>query len=321
MQAATEPAQPANAAQAAAEAPATSSEAPEAVPVPAEAAPVATEPVTAAVDSTMADPSPSTLPAQANATEASSTPSAAPAETPAPAGEVAANGPVPASAPAPDLTRQDSKELDAAIAATLAMDSEPAPAPDASAPSAEQTQLSAPAAAPSGGAPAASAPEPFSRDATGTPTLYQAAASASDVPGAVSTPPASAAAPNGNAEEISEPQQQQQRPPAAGSGTSAARTAGTSSLSRVAQLTARIEKDPLDGEAHLALLQDAESKGDLERTREVYERFLSVFPDAVSSLPGLPSVVTSLGTNVYLGLGHDRDSLFVRAPERRPSSH
>ncbi|KAK4705927.1 cleavage stimulation factor subunit 3, partial [Phenoliferia sp. Uapishka_3] len=51
-------------------------------------------------------------------------------------------------------------------------------------------------------------------------------------------------------------------------------------VSRVAQLTARVENDPLDGEARLALLADAEQKGDLERTREVYEDFLKIFPDA-----------------------------------------
>ena len=62
----------------------------------------------------------------------------------------------------------------------------------------------------------------------------------------------------------------------------APKSKGTSSLSRVAQLTARVEKNPMDGEAQLALLQDAEQKGDLERTREVYESFLTVFPDAVS---------------------------------------
>lgn len=52
-------------------------------------------------------------------------------------------------------------------------------------------------------------------------------------------------------------------------------------LSRVAQLSKRIEANPLDGEARLALIVDAESKGDLERTREIYEDFLKVFPDAV----------------------------------------
>ncbi|KAM0792797.1 hypothetical protein ACM66B_002566 [Microbotryomycetes sp. NB124-2] len=51
-------------------------------------------------------------------------------------------------------------------------------------------------------------------------------------------------------------------------------------LSKVAQLTARIERDPLDAEAQLALIRDAERKGDLERTREVYESFFKYFPDA-----------------------------------------
>ncbi|KAI5478156.1 mRNA 3'-end-processing protein RNA14 [Pseudohyphozyma bogoriensis] len=59
----------------------------------------------------------------------------------------------------------------------------------------------------------------------------------------------------------------------------AARTKGTA-LSRVAQLQQRVEENPLDGEARLALLNEAESKGDLEKTREVYEDFLRVFPDA-----------------------------------------
>ena len=54
-------------------------------------------------------------------------------------------------------------------------------------------------------------------------------------------------------------------------------------LSRVAQLMKRIELNPLDGEARLARIVDAESKGDLERTREIYEDFLKVFPDAVNS--------------------------------------
>lgn len=63
----------------------------------------------------------------------------------------------------------------------------------------------------------------------------------------------------------------------------AAKTKGQA-LTRVAQLQARIQKDPLDGEAHLALIQDAEKKGDLERTREVYESFFAAFPDCVSCL-------------------------------------
>lgn len=63
----------------------------------------------------------------------------------------------------------------------------------------------------------------------------------------------------------------------------AARTKGTAKT-RVAQLQARVEKDPLDGDARLALVKDAEEKGDLERTREVYNEFLKVFPDAVCLL-------------------------------------
>lgn len=52
--------------------------------------------------------------------------------------------------------------------------------------------------------------------------------------------------------------------------------------SKLAQLEARISKNPLDGAARLALLHEVEGKGDLERTRQVYEDFLATFPDAVS---------------------------------------
>lgn len=62
---------------------------------------------------------------------------------------------------------------------------------------------------------------------------------------------------------------------------------GGGGMSKFDQLTARLAKDPRDGEARLALLADVEAKGDLERTREVYEEFLTVFPDAVS-LPIVP---------------------------------
>lgn len=123
-----------------------------------------------------------------------------------------------------------SAEMDAAIAATLAMETEEA------------------AAAPPSGEAAARG--------DGTPALY-AGNGAADVPAAVATPPLASSSSN------SKPKQQ-------------------TSLSRFAQLTARVERDPLDGEAQLALLQDAVQKGDLERTREVYEKFLTVFPDAVS---------------------------------------
>jgi cleavage stimulation factor subunit 3 len=128
---------------------------------------------------------------------------------------------------------------------------------------------------------AAAVAETIGRDEASTPTLYTAAASEGDVPGAVATPPPAAPATS------AAPADDAASAPSVSANTAAAdpkaKGAATSSLSRVAQLTARVEKDPLDGEAQLALLQDAEQKGDLERTREVYERFLSVFPDAVSS--------------------------------------
>jgi hypothetical protein len=53
-------------------------------------------------------------------------------------------------------------------------------------------------------------------------------------------------------------------------------------LSRLASLRQRVEKDPMDGEAWIELIADAEKKGDLEKTREVYSSFLQHFPDAVS---------------------------------------
>lgn len=53
-------------------------------------------------------------------------------------------------------------------------------------------------------------------------------------------------------------------------------------LSRLATLKQRVEKDCMDGEAWLELIADAEKKGDLEKTREVYKSFLKNFPDAVS---------------------------------------
>ncbi|BGP22110.1 mRNA 3'-end-processing protein rna14 [Rhodotorula toruloides] len=154
--------------------------------------------------------------------------------------------------------RSASQDMDAAIAATLAMET----ADRQTASNGLQST-------------AAAVAETIGRDEASTPTLYTAAASEGDVPGAVATPPpaapATSAAPAEDAPHVS-------------ASTAVAdpkgKGAATSSLSRVAQLTARVEKDPLDGEAQLALLQDAEQKGDLERTREVYEKFLSVFPDA-----------------------------------------
>ncbi|GAA6055006.1 hypothetical protein JCM3770_000490 [Rhodotorula araucariae] len=182
-------------------------------------------------------------------------PAAGPADV---ALDVPADAPAPADEPtaaAPDLdTRASSSELDAAIAATLAMDS------------ADATEVAAEAASAGGVAGAALAGASIGREETSTPTaIYNAAASAGDVPAAVATPPPPAA--TGGA-------------PPANPGEAPKAAKPTSGLSRVAQLTARVEKDPLDGEAQLALLHDAEQKGDLERTREVYEKFLSVFPDA-----------------------------------------
>lgn len=68
----------------------------------------------------------------------------------------------------------------------------------------------------------------------------------------------------------------------AGPSSSTTTTKQKGPVSRVAQLNARIEADPWDGEARLALIADAESKGDLERTRDAYEEFLKFFPDSVS---------------------------------------
>ena len=95
------------------------------------------------------------------------------------------------------------------------------------------------------------------RDSTSTPALYVAVASSAEF-------------------------RKVDTPTLPSSAKPAPSTKPTSSLSRIAQLTQRVEKDPLDGEAQLALLQEVEAKGDLERTREVYEKFLTTFPDAVS---------------------------------------
>ncbi|POW08646.1 hypothetical protein PSTT_07363 [Puccinia striiformis] len=53
-------------------------------------------------------------------------------------------------------------------------------------------------------------------------------------------------------------------------------------LSRLASLRQRVEKDPMDGEAWIELINDSVKKGDLEKTREVYESFLKYFPDAAN---------------------------------------
>lgn len=183
--------------------------------------------------------------------------------------------PVETSAPEPESQTAASSELDAAVPPTLAMDIEPA----------SETAAEPSSSAAAGAGPAEAAAASIGREATSTPTtIYNQAASAGDVPAAVATPPPPSAPAAADASAASAVN---------GSGADAPRSkaaaAATSGLSRVAQLAARVEKDPLDGEAQLALLQDAESKGDLERTREVYEKFLAVFPDAVSP-PSPPSL-------------------------------
>lgn len=52
-------------------------------------------------------------------------------------------------------------------------------------------------------------------------------------------------------------------------------------LTRLAKLKQRVDKDRFDGEAWSELIIDALQKGDLERTRDVYEGFLKAFPDNV----------------------------------------
>jgi hypothetical protein len=47
-------------------------------------------------------------------------------------------------------------------------------------------------------------------------------------------------------------------------------------------LEQRIVEDPFDADAWLTLLNDAEKEGEVARVRDVYERFLKVFPTSVS---------------------------------------
>ncbi|GAA5894906.1 cleavage polyadenylation factor subunit RNA14 [Sporobolomyces salmoneus] len=126
-------------------------------------------------------------------------------------------------------------------------------------PSVEPQEMANPTdPSPSSSAPLeAVAPQEPPRESMGTPALYEADPTSSEVP-KVDTPTL----------------------PSAATTSKPAPSKPTSSLSRIAQLNQRVEKDPLDGEAQLALLQEVEAKGDLERTREVYEKFLTTFPDA-----------------------------------------
>ncbi|GAA5902824.1 hypothetical protein JCM8208_006485 [Rhodotorula glutinis] len=236
-------------------------------PAPASDTEMPQEPQQTSQEPASPAPAPADLAAASEPAVDDSAPPAAPAGQAAPPQEpvealssapAVPEQPVETSAPEPESQPSTSSQLDDAVAPALAMDTEPAPET-----AAERSSSTA------AGAAAAS----IGREATSTPTaIYNQAASAGDVPAAVATPPPPSAAAVGGA------------PAPNGAGDEAPRAkaaaAATSGLSRVAQLTARVEKDPLDGEAQLALLQDAESKGDLERTREVYEKFLAVFPDA-----------------------------------------
>jgi cleavage stimulation factor subunit 3 len=176
--------------------------------------------------------------------------------------------------------------LDRAIAATLAMESET---------TVEEGAEGGEALAENGTSPSAVVGSVSVSDVGGTADDGGPTAADSTMRDGTSTPvlvaSSSAAAAAGTAASSVEPHEFPSIPPsplrpsrdaAADPGRPNVKPKGTSSMSRVAQLTARVEKDPMDGEAQLALLQDAEQKGDLERTREVYENFLKVFPDAVS---------------------------------------
>lgn len=71
-------------------------------------------------------------------------------------------------------------------------------------------------------------------------------------------------------------------------------------LSRLQKLRKRVEVNKFDGEAWLEIINDALQKGDLDRTREVYDQFLQNFPDNVrhfssSSLLWRPFDVGSCG--------------------------
>lgn len=77
--------------------------------------------------------------------------------------------------------------------------------------------------------------------------------------------------------------------------------------SRLALLKQSVEKDPSDGEAWLELIADAEKKGDLEKTREVYQSFLEHFPDAVSRPHSHRHfAVSDVRSSRYLGTAMDR---------------
>jgi cleavage stimulation factor subunit 3 len=64
---------------------------------------------------------------------------------------------------------------------------------------------------------------------------------------------------------------------------SEAAAAGPVAVDRIAQLEDRVRNDPRGAmDAWLALIAEHRSKNDIEQSRQVYERFLAVFPQAVS---------------------------------------
>lgn len=71
-------------------------------------------------------------------------------------------------------------------------------------------------------------------------------------------------------------------------------------FSRLQKLRQRIEKDKFDGDAWLELINDAQQKGDLEKTREVYSNFLSNFPDNVRVFLFTFVQLTDDATRAYL---------------------
>lgn len=71
--------------------------------------------------------------------------------------------------------------------------------------------------------------------------------------------------------------------------SSSATAAGKSDIvpAGASALEQRIAEDPFDADAWLTLLNDAEKEGEVARVRDVYERFLKVFPTSVSPPPPL----------------------------------
>lgn len=76
--------------------------------------------------------------------------------------------------------------------------------------------------------------------------------------------------------------------------------------SKTEQLRQRVQEMPEDGEAWQELVHEAERKGDLERTRQVYEDFLRHFPDAVRSRPSCFQFDPHVSFKIVTGKGLGR---------------